>query len=108
METEKIQEQSQKDTKAHEDRDMKLTSYFLEHFGDRLGTTVLGTTVLRLETEMIRLQTERFKEFLVNTARRELGFLPNSREATRIVRALADEARSRKSRWFFRPKSRNR
>jgi hypothetical protein len=82
---------------------MKLVSYFLEHFRDKLGTTVLGTPVLRLEKETIRLGRERFREFLANTARRELGFLPNSRETTRIVRALADEARTQESRWAFPP-----
>lgn len=85
------------------DRDMKLASYFLDHFGDKLGMTVLGAPILRLEKETTRLDSERFREFLVNTARRQLKFLPNSREITRIKRALADEARGQESRWDFPP-----
>lgn len=89
--------------KPREDRDMKLVNSFLDHFGDRLGTTGLGTPILRLEKETIRLDSERFREFMVNTARRQLGFLPNSRELTRIKRALADEARAQEARWDFPP-----
>lgn len=92
-----------KQKRPREDRDMKLANSFLDHFGDGLGTTGLGTPILRLEKETIRLDSERFREFLVNTARRDLGFLPNSREITRIKRALADEARAHEGRWDFPP-----
>jgi hypothetical protein len=58
--------------------------------------TALGPTAARLPNEEnCRLDGDRFKEWLTGLARRELDFLPNTRELTSVTRALADEARTR-------------